>query len=97
LDDRRRNAGPDSDFSRDPGGQILPFSFHSTFVAAFWGAFQLFRDRLPGAPKGMRDRLEQEANNQLDRRGIEKDRRPEIGGGGEKSAGAEASKASARG
>jgi hypothetical protein len=45
----------------------------------------------------MRDRLEQEANNQLDRRGIEKDRRPEIGGGGEKSAGAEASKASARG
>jgi len=86
LDDRRRNAGPDSDFGRDPGGQILPFSFHSTFVAGF-GGFRLSRGRLPGRPSRMRDRLEQEANNQLDRRGIEKDRRPEIGGGGEKSAG----------
>jgi hypothetical protein len=30
------------------------------------------------------DHLEQEANNQLDRRGIEKDHRPEIGGDEEK-------------
>ena len=40
---------------------------------------------ITGAPLG--DHLEQEANNQLDRRGIKKDHRPEIGGGGEKSAG----------